>query len=41
MTCECRREGCTETRVSRIGMELHLANDHTLPDEFTDERLKG
>ena len=38
---ECRRDGCGETRESQVGMELHLANDHSLPDEFTDERLEG
>jgi len=31
---ECRREGCTERRYSRVGMELHLATDHDLPEEF-------
>lgn len=42
MTRVCRRDFCEVIRESRAGMELHLANDHELPDEFvTDERLEG
>ena len=30
----CRRDDCEATRCSQVGMELHLARDHDLPEVF-------